>query len=170
MSAISETKWKGEKIGRMVVLLLLIGSVKIMWPIHDTPQLIVEAATYPLTVSLWLQQAKLTSSDAAADDQFGTAVAVSGDIAVIGIPYDDDAGSFSGSVDVFSREGTNWNHQQKLTAVDATSFDYFGTSVAVSGIQSSSGHLVTMMAAALVARFMSFAVVALFGVNSKAHS
>ncbi len=133
MSAISETKWKGEKIGRMVVLLLLIGSVKTMRPIHDTPQLIVEAATYPLTVSLWLQQAKLTSSDAAADDQFGTAVAVSGDIAVIGIPYDDDAGSFSGSVDVFSREGTNWNHQQKLTAVDATSFDYFGTSVAVSG-------------------------------------
>ena len=41
-------------------------------------------ATYPLTIDPWFQQAQLTASDAAARDQFGISVAVSGDTAVVG--------------------------------------------------------------------------------------
>ena len=49
----------------------------------------------------WVQQAKLTASDGAARDYFGTAVSISGDTAVIGAERDDDAGTHSGSAYVF---------------------------------------------------------------------
>ena len=48
------------------------------------------------------QVAKLTADDAAADDRFGVSVAIAGDTIVIGAQYDDDAGTDSGSVYVFS--------------------------------------------------------------------
>ena len=48
------------------------------------------------------QVAKLTAADAAGNDLFGTSVAIAGDTIVVGSPYDDDAGSGSGSAYVFS--------------------------------------------------------------------
>ncbi len=80
----------------------------------------------------WTQQQKLTASDAAAGDQFGISVSLSGDIAVAGAELDDDAGSSSGSSYVFVRSGTTWSQQQKLVANDATSNDRFGVAVSVS--------------------------------------
>ena len=51
----------------------------------------------------WTQQAKLTASDAAADDLFGYSVAVSGDTAVVGANFDDTAaGTDAGSAYVFA--------------------------------------------------------------------
>ncbi len=82
---------------------------------------------------LWTQQAKLTAHDAAADDQLGRSVSVSGDTAVVGAWSDDDAGSWSGSAYVFVRSGTTWSEQAKLTAADAAAFDQFGQSVSISG-------------------------------------
>jgi len=58
---------------------------------------------------------------------------VSGDTAVIGAFFDDDAGSTSGSAYVFRRSGTTWTEQAKLTASDAAERARFGNSVAVSG-------------------------------------
>ncbi|HEX9696581.1 MAG TPA: Ig-like domain-containing protein, partial [Actinomycetota bacterium] len=81
----------------------------------------------------WTEQAKLTASDAAAGDDFGVSVSVSGDAAVVGSWFDDDAGSSSGSAYVFSRSGSTWTQQAKLTATDAAAFDDFGVSVSVSG-------------------------------------
>ena len=81
----------------------------------------------------WTQQAKLTASDAAAGDQFGRSVSISGDTALVGAVGDDDAGSDSGSAYVFVRSGTTWTQQSKLTAGDAAAFDFFGFSVSISG-------------------------------------
>jgi hypothetical protein len=81
----------------------------------------------------WAEQAKLTASDAEAADNFGLSVSVSGDSVVVGSPYDDDAGSQSGSAYVFVRSGSTWNEQIKLTADDAAAFDRFGYSVSMSG-------------------------------------
>ena len=81
----------------------------------------------------WTQQEKLTASDAAANDNFGFAVSVSVDTAVIGAYRDDDAGSTSGSAYVFVRSGSSWTEQQKLTAGDAAAGDSFGFAVSVSG-------------------------------------
>ncbi len=80
-----------------------------------------------------IQIAKLTSGDAATNDEFGYSVAISGDTAVVGAPYDDDAGSDSGSAYVFVRSGASWSQQAKLTAGDAAAGDEFGYSVAISG-------------------------------------
>ncbi|MFC1866408.1 FG-GAP repeat protein, partial [Chloroflexota bacterium] len=78
-----------------------------------------------------ISETKLTASDAAADDLFGAEVAISGDIAVIGAEKDDDRGENSGSVYVFTREGSDWTEQVKLNASDANAGDYFGFSVSI---------------------------------------
>jgi len=81
----------------------------------------------------WTRTAKLTASDAAADDFFGDSVSISGDTAIVGAPRDDDAGSFSGSAYVFVKNGATWTQQAKLTASDAAVNDFFGFSVSISG-------------------------------------
>ena len=81
----------------------------------------------------WSQQAKLTASDAAAYDEFGGAVFLSGDTALVGAYKDDDNGTDSGSVYVFVRSGSSWSQQAKLSASDGAASDNFGTSVSLSG-------------------------------------
>ncbi|MDP6053292.1 MAG: FG-GAP repeat protein, partial [Candidatus Latescibacteria bacterium] len=81
----------------------------------------------------WSQQAKLTASDAAQNDDFGTSVSISGDYAIVGAHANDDGGSYSGSAYIFVRSGTNWTEQAKLTASDAAASDYFGYSVSIDG-------------------------------------
>ncbi|VVB59126.1 FG-GAP repeat protein [uncultured archaeon] len=83
------------------------------------------------TGTTWTQQAKLTASDAAAGDYFGYSVALDGDTALIGAPFDDDNGNFSGSVYVFSRIGISWMQQAKLLALDGAAEDRFGWRVSL---------------------------------------
>jgi hypothetical protein len=87
----------------------------------------------PLLAQGACESAKLLAADGAAGDDFGASVAVSGTVAVIGAPEDDDAGSSSGAAYVFSYDGSSWTQQQKLTASDADSGDDYGFSVAISG-------------------------------------
>jgi len=77
----------------------------------------------------WIQEAKLTAFDGAAEDRFGTTVAISGDTAVIGAYLDDN----KGSVYVFHFDGSNWQPQRKLLASDGAEGDLFGFSAAISG-------------------------------------
>ena len=85
--------------------------------------------------SSWVQQAKLTAADGAANDNFGYSVSISGDgnTAVIGAHGDDDKGSASGSAYIFTRSGSSWTQQAKLTAADGATNDYFGICVSISG-------------------------------------
>ncbi len=81
--------------------------------------------------STWSEQAKLTASDGAADDEFSRSVSVSGETAVVGAYNDDDNGSNSGSAYVFVRSSGVWTQQRKLTPSDGAAFDWFGVSVSV---------------------------------------
>ena len=82
----------------------------------------------------WVQEAKLTASDGAAGDNFGySAVAISGDLAIVGAYADDDKGAASGSAYVFRREGASWVQEYKLLPDDGASGDFFGKSVAIFG-------------------------------------
>jgi hypothetical protein len=81
----------------------------------------------------WTQQAKLTATDGAGGDNFGDNVALQGDTALLGVPFDSDLGAQSGSAYVFVRSGTHWTQQAKLLAGDGASADLFGVSVALSG-------------------------------------
>ncbi|MCK4658429.1 MAG: hypothetical protein KAV82_02815, partial [Phycisphaerae bacterium] len=51
---------------------------------------------------IWLQQAKVTASDAAGGDFFGHAGAITGSTIITAAPYDGDAGADSGSVYAFA--------------------------------------------------------------------
>ncbi|MGB1037362.1 MAG: hypothetical protein ACPGYY_01865, partial [Bacteroidia bacterium] len=81
----------------------------------------------------WSQQAKLTASDGAANDQFGWGVSIDGDYAIVGASSDDDAGAESGSAYIFVRNGTSWSQQAKLTASDGAAGDRFGRGVSIDG-------------------------------------
>jgi hypothetical protein len=84
----------------------------------------------------WSQQAKLIASDAAAGDLFGDAVDLVADIAIIGARADDDAGSGSGSVYVFTRSPADiWSQQAKLVASDAAAAGLFGAGLSFDGAQ-----------------------------------
>ena len=81
----------------------------------------------------WVEEQKLTASDAAAGDLFGLAVSASSDVVVIGASGNDDAGTVSGSAYLFRFNGSGWVEEQKLTASDAAARDVFGFSVSASG-------------------------------------
>jgi hypothetical protein len=81
----------------------------------------------------WAQQAKLTPSSAYPVQWFGNSVALVGDVAAIGSPFDDSRYAGSGSAYVFARSGTSWVQEIRLEALDADDLAYFGTSVALSG-------------------------------------
>ncbi|MBN2447392.1 MAG: SUMF1/EgtB/PvdO family nonheme iron enzyme, partial [Phycisphaerae bacterium] len=86
--------------------------------------------------SVFSEKDKLTASDATAGDEFGVAVSVSGDTAVIGALADDDAGGGSGSAYIFQRDPgdpTRWVEVAKLRAADAAAGDEFGWSVSIDG-------------------------------------
>ena len=84
--------------------------------------------------AIWSQQQQLTAVDGAAGDYFGDSVAISGDTAVVGAPYDDVGATINqGSAYVFVRSGAVWGLQAHVAAVDGAAYDYFGHSVAISG-------------------------------------
>ena len=82
------------------------------------------------------QTAKLTSSDGATGDAFGTSVSVSGNTIVAGAPTATVNGSHTGAAYVFVEPVSGWanaTQTAKLTASDGASNDYLGFSVAISG-------------------------------------
>jgi hypothetical protein len=89
------------------------------------------AYVYTRSGTTWTQQAKLVGSDTAAADEFGTSVRIDGDTLVVGAPHNDDAGASSGSAYVFTRSGSSWSQQAKLTASDADADARYGIAVDV---------------------------------------
>ncbi|MDX2034245.1 MAG: hypothetical protein SF339_26455 [Blastocatellia bacterium] len=82
----------------------------------------------------WTIQQKLMAPDGEAGDQFGTAVAISGNLLVVGAPRDKTGtNTAQGSAYIFLRSSGGWAFQQKLTAQDGEGSDQFGASVAISG-------------------------------------
>ena len=92
----------------------------------------------------WSQQAYLKASNPGAIDFFGTSVAISGNMVVVGAPLEasstrgvnsvpNEEGFVAGAAYVFVRSGGTWRQQAYLKASNTGEFDGFGASVAVSG-------------------------------------
>ncbi|MDX2034306.1 MAG: FG-GAP repeat protein, partial [Blastocatellia bacterium] len=83
----------------------------------------------------WMPQATLLASDAQTGDQLGWSVALSGNTLIAGAPGSDTVENPKepGAAYVFTRTGTVWSQQQKLTAADAGVGDHFGYAVGLSG-------------------------------------
>lgn len=83
----------------------------------------------------WTKQAELLAGDIGIQGNFGNAVALNGDEAVIGAPWQSGPGRRlrSGEVYLFSRSGTTWTQTASLQASDGATDDHLGDSVAFSG-------------------------------------
>jgi len=97
------------------------------------PSLLMDGAAYVFryNAGVWSQERKFVAPDGISDGQFGAAVGIASDVAVVAAQNDDDNGTRSGSVYVFRTDGTLWVLEQKLLASDGTAEDQFGTSVAI---------------------------------------
>jgi hypothetical protein len=72
--------------------------------------------------------------DASDGDYMGSAVAISGDFAIVGITGDDvGANTSQGSACIYKFNGTTWVFTQKITDATGSANDYFGASVAING-------------------------------------
>ena len=93
--------------------------------------------TDSVTISVYpppsFSETDISPGDPAPGDNFGQSVSLSEDYSAIGAPKDSDGGYYSGSVYIFKRDGSSLTQQTKLTAGDAAAYDYFGSSVSVSG-------------------------------------
>ncbi|HMX29108.1 MAG TPA: putative Ig domain-containing protein, partial [Blastocatellia bacterium] len=114
-----------DQLGQNIPARLTVADEQVVIEVEDG------TAQYPLTIDpLFTLQQKLTAADGAPNDYLGYSVALDGNTAVIGAPYDDDT---RGSAYVFVRSGTTWTQQTRLTANDGALNDYFGWSVAIKG-------------------------------------
>ena len=96
-------------------------------------------ARYPIRVDPFVQQAELTASDGAVEDDLGYSVAISGNTLVVGAPHQtypqvqtSNTDSDPGAAYVFALGAGGWTQTAKLTAPDAAA-DGLGWSVAISG-------------------------------------
>ncbi len=64
---------------------------------------------------------------------FGRAVALDGDLAVVGAEADSTIGAFAGTVFVFERNGASWSQVATLVPSDAAPYRFFGSSVDLEG-------------------------------------
>ena len=96
-------------------------------------------ASYPVEVDplVWTQQKRLDASDADYGDGMGGAVAISGEIALVGARNEDGAGTNRGAAYVFQRDYPNagdWGQRKRLIAPgNPADGDNFGSAVALDG-------------------------------------
>ncbi len=89
---------------------------------------------YRPTGTTWGGEVKLFATDAEAGDEFGGAVAIDGDVILVGAPEDTHGGNTgAGSAYMFRWDGVSWTQEQKLIASDAAADDIFGGAVAIDG-------------------------------------
>lgn len=89
---------------------------------------------YRRSGTVWHQEQKITATDAASLQSYGYSLDLEGDTLVAGSRWNNHDGlTNAGAVYVYTRSGTVWTEQQKITASDAENYDTFGFAVSVSG-------------------------------------
>ncbi|MBL4898891.1 MAG: hypothetical protein JKX76_04475, partial [Colwellia sp.] len=90
------------------------------------------AYVFELKGGVWLQETKLIVSGANEQDGFGRSVAINGDNIAVGAYWTDQKGTSSGSVYAYKRGESGWEFGATLVPDELASYDYFGSSVAMS--------------------------------------
>ncbi|AOP35148.1 hypothetical protein A0128_15655 [Leptospira tipperaryensis] len=98
--------------------------------------------------STWAQEALLKAPNFESGDQFGSGVAIDGDVIVVGAQWEDsnqnsitngttassnNSKTDSGAAYVFRRSGVSWSPEAYLKSPNPDNNDYFGSTVAISG-------------------------------------
>ena len=89
------------------------------------------AYTYVFDGNAWKEQGKLIPKDAQKGHKFGTGVAMTPNIAIVGAPWDDDAAVGSGAAYSFVRTDGSWQQKEKVAPHDVDEDYHFGFSVNV---------------------------------------
>lgn len=117
-----------DRLGRTLASRLTVAGERVVIEVEE------HDAAYPLTIDpLFTLQQKLQLADGATQDFLGHSVAIDGNTAIVGAPYDDVTKEDQGAAYVFVRSGATWTQQARLTASDAAVFDLFGWAVAIDG-------------------------------------
>ncbi|QDV89215.1 hypothetical protein RAS2_02790 [Phycisphaerae bacterium RAS2] len=85
---------------------------------------------YARSGTTWTLQSRIASCQSISFNNFGAAIALSGDRAIVGA-FNHASGL--GAAYVFARCGTTWNQEAQLGAIDGATPDNFGISVAIEG-------------------------------------
>lgn len=140
---IASDKASGDNFGGDVAL---SGDVAVIGAIGDDKDASgagnVDAAgsayIFKRTGATWAQEAKIVAADRDANDNFGDAVAIDGDLVVVGAINDDkdakggNSISAAGSAYIFKRTGTTWTQEAKIVAPLRKELYVFGSAVAIS--------------------------------------
>ncbi len=108
------------------------GTTAIVGASQDNDNGTASGSAYLFDTTTGRQIAKLLPDDGAVGEQFGVSVAISGATAIVGANGDDDNGGNSGSAYLF--DATTGRQIAKLLANDGAGGDFFGGSVAISGV------------------------------------
>jgi hypothetical protein len=103
---------------------------------------------YRKTTTGWAQEAYIKAVNVGANDEFGSSVALSGELLAVGAPREDsqqtsisnnltadssNTKSDSGALYLYRRSGTQWEQEAFIKAANSDATDQFGSSVALSG-------------------------------------
>lgn len=91
------------------------------------------AYVYTRNGSTWSQQDKLTPPDELVNRLFGRAVAVAGDVALVGAPHGNQLPTPPGEVYVFTRDGDTWSPAGTIAPDDSADGDNFGCAIDFDG-------------------------------------
>lgn len=112
------------------VALVLLASTWLACAAEPRATSLSEPPTGTTTAALtWRQESDLPRTDGANGDDFGTSVAVCGDLAVVGAA----AASTAGAAYLFRRSGTAWTFEKRLEQAVPVPFSAFGSAVACDG-------------------------------------
>lgn len=93
------------------------------------------AYVFSRTGNTWTQEGKLAAPDDPGDINFGAAVALAGDIALVGAPGDFQRADQTGAVYVYTRDDDTWSFAEKLEPDDGEPGDNFGCAIDIDGQQ-----------------------------------
>lgn len=90
--------------------------------------------SYSFNGATWTNETLIAPSGVAADDEFGMAISISGQVAAIGAPFGGNSNpTKKGAVYLFRWDGSSWTEEQKLSNAQGIWSDRFGVSVALDG-------------------------------------
>ena len=103
-------------------------------PFHDAERKEDVGAAYIFVPNgaTWKQHAKLSAMDAGKDHNFGSGVAVAGNIAIVGAAGANEAAPASGAAYGFARVDGVWEARKKVVPIEGGKYFRFGFAVAMS--------------------------------------
>jgi len=113
--------------------LLLIGANRADYTGEESGA--VYAIQYDSGSGTWIEKQKFVAADTGTDDFFGSSVALSGDLALIGAKYSLNGAGRTGEAYKFRYDpgSETWKEEAKLSTLDGLDGDEFGQAVAISG-------------------------------------